>query len=256
MTYQYISYTANEFYAEILLNRPEKRNAFNEGMITELLEALSKAEQTSKLKVLVLKGADKVFSAGADLQWMQQVADYSYDQNLRESKTLSELFRRIYHSPLTVIAYVHGAAMGGALGLVSASDIVVADPDTKFRFSEVKLGLVPATIAPYVLKRISLSAARYYMLSAMPFTGENGYEMGLVNTLKPFAEFETHQQDFLEELRENGHEAMQLTKILLNRIAEQAPEEVQEDTIKVIAAARVSEEGQQRMQHFFKKKQK
>lgn len=251
--YKFIHYEVKEEYAEIRLNRPEKRNAFHAAMIDELLGALDKASADAALKALVIRGEGSTFSAGADIQWMQAVMEYTYEENLKESEKLAKLFNRLYHLPLTVIALVHGTVAGGANGLVAAADIVFAAPETTFRFSEVKLGLVPATIAPYVIQRMPLPSARYYMLSATPFNAQEALDMGYVTrTVKP-AFFEGELEKLITRLRENGRNAMQETKRLLNAIAMQQPDALIEHTTEVIARARTSREGQQRMRNFFKK---
>lgn len=251
--YNYIRYQVKGAYGEVYLNRPDKRNAFHEAMIKELLAAMDEAEKEPELKALVFRGAGKVFSAGADLQWMQQVVDYSFQENLRESENLAALFKRLYYSPLTIISMVHGACIGGANGIVGASDVVVASPETTFKFSEVKLGLVPATIAPYVLKRMPLPQVRYFMLSGLPFNGQEAAEMGFVNVALKAAFFDGELEKIMNSIRENGRGAMQQTKRLLTRIEGRKPTEVEEDTVAVIANARVSGEAQQRMKRFFKK---
>ena len=151
--------------ATIWLNRPDIRNAFNEVMISELIQAFNEVAVIEAVLVIVLRGRGKSFCAGADLNWMRDVAGYSYEQNLKESLQLSDCFYTIYNSPKPTIAVVHGAAIGGANGLLSACDMAICDDETTFSLSEVKIGIVPACISPYVIKRVGEYGARELMLT-------------------------------------------------------------------------------------------
>ncbi len=172
MEYQTLFIEYNGRIATIWLNRPDIRNAFNEVMIGELIKAFKEVESKNDIRIIFLRGKGKAFCAGADLNWMRDVANYSYDQNLKESLQLSECFNTIYNCKIPTVAVVHGAAIGGANGLLAACDIAVCTDDTVFSLSEVKIGIVPACISPFVMKRVGEYGSRELMLTGRRINGK------------------------------------------------------------------------------------
>lgn len=250
---KHIQVTQEEQIATLWLNRPAVRNAFDEEMIAEMVQALEHLAFNEDIVMLVIRGKGKVFSAGADLQWMQQVVNYSYEENIRESAQLQKLFHALYQFPVFTVAAVHKACMGGANGIIAACDWVMAEEQTQFRFSEVKLGLVPATIAPFIMKRTGEFPARALMLTGKGFFAPKALQMGLVDEL--FAGTPDGQLRALQkEMMENAPQAVRKTKSLLQRVAgKDMTNEVVRDTVKTIAQARVSDEGQARIRQFLEK---
>lgn len=255
MEYSFLNIRTDPPVATIMLNRPEVRNAMHIGMIRELTSALKYLERQQEVRILRLTAAGPDFCSGADLQWMRDGMKQS-DAALRsESLELAVLFRTIASTRLIVITSVQGRAMGGALGLVSASDLVVAASDANFALSEVKLGLIPATIAPYILQKLGFARAKELMLTGRSFSGEAAMDYGLVHYLcSPETLEETSDQRVVQLLR-NGPEALSGVKSLLNRLSLHPPgEELLELTAALIAKHRTSGEGQEGMRAFFEKR--
>ena len=241
--------------AWLRLNRPQVRNAFNEDMMNELKKAFRQVDQDQSLRALVIRGNGPVFSAGADLQWMKQTVDNTYEQNMQESGQLQELFESLYQLAVPTITVVHGACIGGANGLAAASDMVLAEQQTQFRFSEVRIGLVPATIAPFVLRRMSEYAAKYYMLTGRVFRGAEALRTGLVDATGSEESLDTELDILLKELQQNSPQAMRQTKQLINDITRHPNQEhIKKQTIEVIAGARNSRDGQEGMKAFLDKR--
>jgi len=210
-----IEYTGRT--ATIWLNRPDIRNAFNEVMIGELIKAFKEAYSQDDIRIIILRGKGKSFCAGADLNWMRDVASYSYDQNLNESLQLSECFNTIYNCPVPTIAVVHGAAIGGANGLLSACDIAICDDETVFSLSEVKIGIVPACISPFVIKRVGEYGAKELMLTGRRINGKEAEWFRLVNKSLPSGELEAYLELMKSMLLSSGPKAVSQCKVLIDR---------------------------------------
>ncbi|MCH5599047.1 enoyl-CoA hydratase-related protein [Niabella ginsengisoli] len=240
----------------IWLNRPDVRNAFNDVMINELIAAFKQEGLRTNVRAIVLRGKGKVFCAGADLNWMRDTAKYSYDQNYEESMLLAECFRTIYKCPKPTLAIVHGAAMGGANGLLAACDFAFCEADTSFSFSEVKIGIVPATIAPYIIKRIGEYPSRQLMLTGQRIKGSDAETLRLVNKcFKDIHETEAHLQATIQLLLTSAPKAISLCKEMIARIVnELSEEEIPDYTAKMITETRASEEGQEGMAAFLEKR--
>lgn len=250
-----IEFEIEKQLAYLSLKRPDVRNAFNDQMIAELKEAFTLTSNQQQLTALIIRGKGSVFSAGADLNWMKNTLDYTYEQNRQDSNNLYELFEALYHLEIPTIAVVHGACIGGANGLAAASDIVLAEEQTQFRFSEVRLGLIPATIAPFVIGRMGVQAAKYYMLTGRVFKGKEALRQGLINAAGNKEELDTELDILLRELPRNSPQAMRQTKKLINQISLlQDEQKIKKQTIEAIARARISEEGQEGMQAFLEKR--
>ncbi len=236
------------------LNKPEIHNAFDPVMIQELTEAFSKVEYQKSVKAVMLKGEGKSFCAGADLSWMKSIAKYTKEQNYQDSERLFEMFHAIATCPVPVVGKVHGSVFGGGVGLVSVCDIVASVKETKFCFSEVKLGLVPAVISPFVLRKSLPGITRHYMMTAQFFSEEVAQEMGLVQFAGSHEEVDDYLQSQLDSCLANGPEAMRETKRLLNEIEAKDWNALKQMTCQVIATRRVSIEGQEGLDAFFQKR--
>ena len=249
-----IKYSFNDKVATITLNRPEIHNAFNEAMISELLEIYQEIAEMQHIRVVVLSGEGKSFCAGADLKWMGDVINYSYEQNLNESLQLAELFYTMYTLPKPTIAKVNGAAIGGGTGMVAVNDIVIASKRAKFSLSEVKLGLVPACISPYVLKRVGERGCRELFLTGQRIDAEQAVKFGLANQVVPEAELDDAVDKLINQLITSGPNALTICKDLLEKVPQMSLEEAKTYTAESIAALRISDEGQEGMKAFFEKR--
>jgi methylglutaconyl-CoA hydratase len=239
----------------IWLNRPEIRNAFNEVMIGELIRAFNEVSSLEEVRAIVLRGRGKSFCAGADLNWMRDVATYSYEQNYKESLQLSDCFYTIYNCPKPTIAVVHGAAIGGANGLLSACDMAVCDDETVFSLSEVKIGIVPACISPYVIKRVGEYGARELMLTGRRINGKEAEHFRLVNKSLPADALDAYLNDLIALLMTSGPKAMTQCKTLIDKVSNKITlGEALSYTAKMIAEIRASEEGQEGMDAFLEKR--
>lgn len=241
--------------ATIWLNRPEIHNAFNEVMIGELIKAFNEVSALEDVRVVVLRGHGKSFCAGADLNWMRDVAQYSYEQNYKESLQLSDCFFTIYNCPKPTIAMVHGAAIGGANGLLSACDMAICDDETVFSLSEVKIGIVPACISPYVIKRVGEYGAKELMLTGKRIKGKEAEHFRLVNKSLPNIELEAYLDELISLLKSSGPKAMTQCKTLIDQVSNKITlNEALSYTAQMIAEIRASEEGQEGMEAFLEKR--
>jgi methylglutaconyl-CoA hydratase len=248
--------TVNELgVATVTLNNPDKHNAFDDDVIALLTTIFSNIADNPDIRVMVLTSTGKSFCAGADLSWMKRMADYSYQENLADSNALARLFNVLNFMPQATIAQVQGAAFGGAVGLVSCCDIVVASDKASFCLSEVKLGLIPATISPYVISVIGLKAARRYFLTAERFFAEQAKSIGLVDEVVDSSELGSTTEGFVKTLLANGPVAIKAAKKLALNVANQPiDDKLIADTSERIASIRVSDEGQEGLTAFFEKR--
>lgn len=240
--------------AAITLNRPDKHNAFNDQMITELHSTILAAQNTPGIRFILLRANGRHFSAGADLEWMQATVNKTEAENESDAKLLADLLHALAHCPLPVICQVQGRSFGGALGLIACSDIVIASDVATFCFSEVKLGIIPATIAPYVLRKMGLSRAMQYFLSAQIFDAELAYEFGLIHHIQPAVELANETDDMCNKLLKNGPKAMMEAKQLINEL-QPIITETSDKTAKLLAKIRTSAEGQEGLRAFLDKRQ-
>ena len=238
----------------ITLNRPDKRNAFDATVIAALTDAFTEAENDSAVRVIILAAAGKHFCAGADLEWMRATAAMSESQNREDARRLATLLRTLDNMDKPVIARVQGAAFGGALGLVCCADIAVAASDTRFCLSEVRLGLVPATIGPYVVRAMGHRQARRYMLTAETMAADTARDLGIVHQVVASEFLDEALERVLAALLQGGPDAQSRCKNLLRRLEEPgATEDVDEYTARLIAAVRTGAEGQEGLRAFIEK---
>jgi methylglutaconyl-CoA hydratase len=237
----------------ITLNRPEVRNAFNEDLIAELT-AWAGSVGGSGARVAVLSGAGKVFSAGADLAWMSKMAGATREANIEDARGAALMFEVLNTLPIPLIGRIHGAALGGGVGLAAVCDIVVAADDAVFGFTEARLGIVPAVISPYTVAKIGQSAARELFLTASRFSAARAKEIGLVHSVVPEAHLDATVDAYVGELLMGGPDALAGAKALIAAVAGRPPSEVLGLTAETIARHRVSAEGQAGMRAFLEKR--
>lgn len=250
-----IEFELDDRVGTVWLNRPQIHNAFNEVMISEVLHIFTEINKMDNIRVVLLRGRGKSFCAGADLNWMRDVAKYSYDQNYKESLQLSDCFYAIYNCRKPTIAVVHGAAIGGANGLLSACDMAVCTDDAVFSLSEVKIGIIPACISPYVIKRVGEYGARELMLTGRRINGKEAERFRLVNYSFPGTEMDAYLNNLIALLMSSGPKAMSQCKTLIDEISNNITlEEALSYTAKMIADIRASEEGQEGMAAFLEKR--
>jgi methylglutaconyl-CoA hydratase len=240
----------------VTLNRPERHNAFDDALIAELTEALRTMEADESVRVVVLSGAGKSFSAGADLNWMKRMAGFSKDENQRDAMALGALMRTLAHLRKPTIARVHGAAYGGGVGLVACCDIAVAAQAATFALSEAKLGLIPAVISPYVVAAIGERAARRYFVTAERFDAAEAWRLGLVHELAASdADMDEKIGALIDALLQCGPVAQREAKELVRAVANRpVTSEVIQDTAERIARIRSSPEGREGVTAFLEKR--
>lgn len=239
--------------ATLTLARVDKHNAFNAQMISDILAQLATVKKQGA-RALVIRSSAKHFCAGADLAWMKEQAQYSREENLRDAQTLAELFHTVYSLPFPTVALVNGWALGGGAGLACCCDIVLAEKQAQFCFSEAKLGLAPATIAPYVIEKTGPSWAKYLFLTAKAFSAIDAHHYGLVHCLAPADELENLLQDTLQSLHAGGPHALAQCKALISTL-QPIDSDIREETATCIAELRTGPEAQEGMQAFFAKRQ-
>lgn len=254
MTHGTVRLTRQGAVARAALNRPDVRNAFNEQMLEELLEVFVTIRDDPGIRVVVLTGQGKSFCAGADLHWMKRVVEYTYEENFADSLTLARMLREIYTCPKPVIGRVNGPAIGGGTGVVAVCDIAIASEDAVFAFTETKLGLTPAAVSPYLLKRMGEKNLREYFLTGERFGAARAAEMGLVNAVVPADELDAAIDAKIAMILTGGPEALAVSKELVREISERSLEENAPYTAEVISRLRISKEGQEGMNAFLEKR--
>ena len=254
MNYKTIIFSKEGKIARVFFNRPDVHNSFNSTTIKEVDDALEKIKADKSIRVVVLSGKGKSFCAGADIKWLREIIKYSFEQNLEESLQLAEVLHKIYLLPKATVAMVNGTAIGGGNGFLSACDIAVASEEAKFGLSEVKIGLVPAAISPYVIRRIGESKAREYFLTGKRISARKALEIGLINEVVPHEKLKKAVDEIASLLLSSGPEAIAACKELIHRVPEMSFDEVKEYTARVIANLRISKEGQEGMASFLEKR--
>lgn len=255
-SYQYISATMDERgVAQLVLKRPEVHNAFDDLMIAELIQALDSFAAQPQLRVLLLRSLGKNFSAGADLGWMRSMADKNYDENLQDAAELAKLMQKLDSFPAPTVVLVQGAAFGGAVGLVACCDIAIASDKASFCLSEVKIGLIPAVISPYVVRAIGERASRRYCLTAERFLAAEALQLGLLHQVVSDEELPAVSAAMVQTLLANSPAAVKAAKELIFTVANQpTTPELIDETSRRIAAIRVSAEGQEGLSAFLQKR--
>jgi methylglutaconyl-CoA hydratase len=234
-----------ENYAIIKMNRPEVHNAFNDELINKMVKAFNELETDDSVRLVVLTGEGKSFSAGADLNWMKSMVNYSLEENKKDSENLHSLFETINNFKKPVLGKINGAALGGGVGLVSVCDFALTHDKAKFGFTEVRLGLIPAVISPFVINKIGESNARAWFLSGERFDAHQAKQMNLVHEVITVADFEKRFEEILSSFLSAGPIAATLAKNLVKNMKDNPDPKA--FTTYEIAKVRVSEEGQEGM---------
>jgi methylglutaconyl-CoA hydratase len=243
--------------AAVTLNRPEIHNAFDDRLIAELTQVFGEIDGNDAVRLAVLSGNGKSFCAGGDLNWMRSLKAYSREENIADANRLAAMYERIRFCTKPTLAVVHGAALGGGSGLAAVCDYVLAADNARFGFTEVRLGIVPGTISPFVIEKIGAANARAYFLSGMPFSAGIAQDIGLVQRVLPYGELQAAREETIEEFLKAGPEAAARSKILINEISKLMREagdpgsatrrRLTDHSVAAIAEARVSDEGQEGM---------
>ncbi len=239
----------------VTLNRPEVHNAMNEEMISELTNTFKSFYDNENSRVIILKGNGKSFCAGADLNYMKGIAQFGFEENVKDGKKLANLFKTIYNCPVPTIAVVHGASYGGANGLIAACDIAIAEENTTFAFSEVKIGIAPATISPFVIKRIGEYGAKELMTTGKRFKAKEAERWNLINKAVKDGELEKVLNEYIDQFLTSAPEAVKTTKKLIEKVISSGSlDSTIEDMAELIAELRASKEGQEGMAAFLEKR--
>src|SRR5580765_957267 len=254
MTYQFLTTKRDGPVEHVVLNRPDVRNAFNAEMIGELTAWAGGFARQSDARVVVLSGSGKVFCAGADAAWMATTAAYSEAENVRDAQAASAMFRALDELPVPVVGRVHGAAIGGGAGLTAVCDVVVAADDAVFGFTEVKLGIIPAVISPFVLNKIGPSAARELFVTGARFPAARAYKIDLVHAVVPAPDLDTTIERYLAEILASGPEAIAAAKKLVRDVRANRSGEISSLTAQALASRRASPEGQEGLRAFLEKR--
>ncbi len=254
MNYDTITLEKDDRIARVTFCRPEIHNAFNSTMISEMTDVFGEIEKDNDIRVVVLTGEGKSFCAGADLNWMRGVIKQTFDQNLAESNALAGLFNKIYRCRRPVIGRINGAAIGGGTGFVAVCDMAIAARSAKFSFSEVKIGVVPACIGPYVVKKMGEGRARELFITGERMNAERAHEVGLVNKVVDDDQLDDAVDALVKTLLSSGPEAVAMAKKLVREVPEMTAAQFKPYTAEMIAKLRVSDEGQEGMDAFLNKR--
>ncbi|NBQ88510.1 MAG: enoyl-CoA hydratase/isomerase family protein [Betaproteobacteria bacterium] len=241
--------------AEVWLNRPEVRNAFNDEVIAELTRTFAQLSRDSELRVVLLAGHGKAFCAGADLNWMRAMAGYSWEQNHADAQKLADMLWTLDQCPVPIVARIHGDCYAGGMGLACVSDVLVAADTMTFCLSEARLGLLPATISPYVIRAMGPQQARRYMVTAERFSAAQAHAMGMVHELCAPEALDATVAGIVKTLADNGPQAVRACKKLVQDVAGRTIDAaLREDTARRIADIRASDEGREGIASFLNKR--
>jgi methylglutaconyl-CoA hydratase len=257
MTYQHLITRRDGAVEYLTLNRPDVRNAFNARLISELASwaaNVTTRANSGEIRVVVLAGSGPTFCAGADVTWMSETVQFTTDENLRDAIAASEMFGALNALPIPLVGRVHGGAIGGGAGLAAVCDIVVAEERSVFGFSEVKLGILPAVISPFVLAKIGPSAARELFLTGMRFSANRAHAVGLVHAVVAEPDLDGSVARYIGEVLSAAPEAIAAAKSLIGQVAGRPVEEVRPLTAAAIANRRISAEGQEGLRAFLEKR--
>ncbi len=255
MEYEHLSRTDDGTVTTIRLARPDSHNALNAELIRELARCFEALSEDEDIRVVVLTGEGRSFCAGADIGYMRETATLSYEENLEDARRLAAMFRAVDECPKPVVASVRGTAMGGGAGLVAVADVVVAAEGARFAFSEVRLGIAPATIAPFVVRKIGPSHARSLFLTGERFDGARAREIGLVHEFVPEADLAAAVDEKVEQLLRGGPNAQGAVKALLRQLEAIEPMDAPGTMSRLNADLRTGEEGQEGLAAFLEKRE-
>jgi methylglutaconyl-CoA hydratase len=253
---EHVLYGVENKVATITLNRPEVHNAFNEIVIHDLNAAFLKAGEDKDVRAVILRGNGKSFSAGGDLNWMRRMAEYTHQQNVNDALRLGALLKTINTLPKPTIALVQGSAFGGGVGLTACCDIAIAEDTARFCLSEVRIGLIPSIIAPYVMNAMGPRMARRYFMTAERFDAQTAHRIGFVHEVCPAGGLDAAAQKIIEAIMEGAPQAQARgKKLILNITNRFIDDELIDETATQIAEARASDEGKEGLSAFLGKRE-
>lgn len=254
MKYETIELAIKNNIATITLNRPEVHNAMNEKLMKELTSCFKTLNNDLQVKIIILTGRGKSFSAGADLNWMKSMINYSKEENIEDSKLLLNLYETIYNCSKPTIGYINGHAFGGGIGLIAVCDITIAPPNKLFAFSEVKLGIIPSVISTFIVKRIGISNMKRLFITGEKIDSQYAKEIGLIDYVIAEEDIDKSIQKNIEFLKTSGPNAIIEIKKLIENYQKMDIEKYKELTVKKISELRVSKEGQEGIKAFLEKR--
>jgi len=254
LEYETIKLERDKDIATVILNRPDVHNAMDEKMMQELTSCFQNLSKDDETRVIILTGNGKSFCAGADLNWMKRMVNYSMEENIEDSNLLLELYESIYNCSKPVIARVNGHAFGGGIGLFAVCDIAIATPNCKFAFSEVKLGIIPAVISTYIARRLKLSDMRRLFITGERFNSEYAEKIGLIDFIATEDDIDELVDKYVSLLKSSGPKAIREVKNLVDSYEKLAIEDYKDYTVKKISELRVSNEGQEGINAFLEKR--
>ncbi len=240
--------------ARVTLHRPEVHNAFNEEVIALLSQAFTALRGEEEVRVVVLAGEGRTFCAGADLDWMRRAASWGEEENRHDALALASMLRLVATFPRPVVARVQGGAYGGGVGLVAAADLAIASEDAQFAFTEVRLGILPATISPYVVEKIGPAWARRLFLTGERFSAQRAYELGLLYRVVPPQDLDAAVEETVQALLLGGPQAQAQCKELVQRVATDPSPQIDLYTSQLVARLRAGEEGREGIRAFLEKR--
>jgi methylglutaconyl-CoA hydratase len=255
MSFSLLTRTDEDQVATVVLSRPDSRNALNAALIEELTHCFEEISDDEGIRAVVLAGEGRSFCAGADIGYMRETAHFSYEENLEDARRLAMMYWTIDECPKPLVARVQGAAMGGGAGLVAVADVAVADVEARFAFSEVLLGIAPASISPFVVRKIGASHARSLFVTGERFDAELAREIGLVHKVVSGEGLDSAVEEKVGELLQGGSVAQATIKALLRRLETTEPMEAPGLTARVISELRTGEEGQEGLAAFLEKRE-
>lgn len=254
MGYDAVEVSKKDGTAIVTLNRPEVHNAMNEQLMTELTQCFKELTNDETVRTIILTGNGKSFCAGADLNWMKSMVNYSKEENIKDSRLLLDLFETIYSCPKPVIGRINGHAFGGGIGLIAVCDIAIAVPGLKFAFSEVKLGIIPSVISSFIAPRMTLADMRRLFITGERFDSTVAHDIGLIDFVVPPEEFDAKVEYYVKQVTSSGPIAIKEIKKLIGNLKKMDLEHYKEFSVKKISELRVSEEGQEGINAFLEKR--
>lgn len=253
--YEFLEITRAGSVVTLWMNRPQQHNAFNAAMIAELTDAFTCLGADDSARIVILAGRGKSFSAGADLDWMKAAGEAGFDDNLADAHKLAQMFRILAEMPKPTVARVHGAAFGGGMGLVAACDICIASTDARFATSEVKFGIIPAVISPYVIRAIGSRQASRYFLSAETISAATAQHIGLVHEVVQSSALDASVDELVRSLMSGGPHAQAAAKMLIRDVAGKAMSDaLMQETAQRIASLRMDAEAREGLRAFLDKR--
>ena len=254
LKYDTIEFSIKNNVAKVKLNRPEVHNAMDEKLMKELTSCFKILSKKEDVKIIILTGNGKSFCAGADLNWMKSMVDYSKEENIRDSNLLLDLYEAIYNCPKPVIGYINGHAFGGGVGLIAVCDLTIGVPDKKYAFSETKLGIIPSVISTYIARRLNISTMRRLFITGERFNSQYANQIGLIDYVVDESEIENKINEYVEILRSSGPKSINEVKKLTDAYEKMKIEEFKKHTVEKISELRVSNEGQEGINAFLQKR--